>query len=153
MATATELADRLSSFGTSRAEVERELRRIPDLEQRLADAEKRALTDEELAIIATAVDWIRNGNECKERGGTWLRLSSIVARLTPPPPVEWTDVGEGSIAELDGWTIVAWPACDSDKFFSLARKGQGSAFDSDRCKTLDAAKSAAVEWCLKQGAK
>ena len=160
MATATELADWLDKHivGLSCpqwSEAVAELRRIPDIEQRLADAEKRALNDIDIGQISLAADRLVELN-CGVLGSG---LRHIVNRLRPQP-IAWRDCGEGSIAEFGGWTLMTAPVyreseARTDYSWVCARGGRNQRLCDNvgHEQTIDAAKSAAEDWVRKQVAK
>jgi hypothetical protein len=163
MATATELADKLhkwrivgcGTFGINECQqAVAELRRIPDLERQLADAERMALTGEESnAVVDISRRIERNGEITIYRDSVYgTLLAELSARLSPPPIV-WTDVGDGSIAEFNGWTIVVRPKRSAGHCFSATKQGADIGAVEFPAKDRDAAKSAAEAWVRQQGEK
>lgn len=105
------------------------------------------LTQETLLALVAARDSIKRG------GCGCSTLDSIIARLTPPPVVEWTDVGDGAIAACGGWTLVVSDACekeDGDGWFAyhISRRGHGRhavGRYKDRAEAKSAAESKLAE--------
>lgn len=157
--TAAELADNYQRFidGESawfsrdeQLQVIRELRRIAYLEQRLAEAERRALTDEDVLWIRETCHAIWIGFKLSPDGNIRNGLKAILSRIAPSPPVVWTEPQPGiHVAACNGWSLCVMPS-DSD----LANEWRWSA--SRVCRKtmvdwqtgLDAAKAAAVKWAM-----
>lgn len=160
MATATELADRLNRWhfmlADNAADQQRaiaELRRIPDLEQRLAENDRspNTATDIELDAILKLANVISTDQEFQR---AIVAARGFVNRLRPQPIV-WHDCGEGSIAEFGGWTLVVRPyATGIVKFIWHASRLRCLEANLDeRANTLAAAKAAAEFWVRKAVAK
>ena len=156
MATATELADRLdemvmaaNGWSCSTAPVValtdtvRELRRIPDLEQ-------RALTEDEvvkLGSVATALDHCAIAQDSSS--AQWIR--AIVARLRPQPIAWHEPVPSVWVAQVGEWSLMVRPHVRATSWYWVCVPSvAGKDGDGDRADTLDAAKSAAEAWVLKQ---
>jgi hypothetical protein len=134
------------------ADISAELRRIPELERQLADAQKRAeraLTETELVRLANVADLLRRGEPLPANalGADWVR--DIVNRLRPQP-IDWHDVGDGAIAALGDWTLTVTPSWNELGMWQWKCAHKAVAGDWSRADTLDAAKSAAETWVRKQ---
>ena len=81
---------------------------------------------------------------CGTVSGDLRGLRRIIDRLSPPPVVTWTDVGDGSIAACGGWTLMVRSSTYGDDRYTwsvtcLKKEGACNADD----KTKASAKSAA----------
>lgn len=161
MSRALELADEFVNASTISSEdglammdsIVSELRRIPELERQLADAQKRALTEAELVHIEQVSKWLSVNHVISKGSNGHYWLSDIVNRLRPQP-IQWTDVGDGAIAAFGGWTLVVFPdmSCVTDlpKACWYAVRHGRRANVGCTVESLDAAKAAAEAWARKQ---
>jgi len=74
-------------------------------------------------------------------------LQNIIARLTPPPPVEWVDRGDACIAESNGHTLMAWKRPNGWDWRIADSKGVDAAsiYYGDRIAAKAAAEARLVE--------
>ena len=152
MTTATELADCMKSWNDDMPksvetldEVIHELRRIPGLERRLADAEKRALTDEEIDRLNGHAMYLEDGGKITGCGPTQKTMREIVNRLRPQP-IAWQDVGDISSAVSGRASLVVYPAQNVAWHWRVISERGVTSWVAD---TRDAAKASAED-CLRK---
>ena len=113
------------------------------LRERVAELERQVLTDREVSDLESIARCMSRNQRFVPGGALEDKLTAIVNRLRPKP-VEWVDRGDGSIATLNGYTLMI-NGLDGYWYWHVTRMRDSPGKGGDEL-SREAAKAAAVAW-------